>query len=46
MQRIQDVTGLNGIDEFISRFLQFEESNFRAFETHNGLVAGWIIEQI
>ncbi len=40
MQQIREVTGLNGIDEFIDRFLHFEESNFRAFETHNLLLAG------
>ena len=31
---------MTGIDEFIQRFLQFEEANFKSFETHNTLVAG------
>jgi hypothetical protein len=31
---------LAGIDEFIERFLQFEEANFKSFEMHNSLAAG------
>ena len=43
VQRIRDDTGLNGIDDFIERFLQFEESNFHKFETHNSLVSGEVL---
>jgi hypothetical protein len=43
LQRIRDDTGLNGIDDFIERFLQFEESNFHKFETHNSLVSGEVL---
>jgi hypothetical protein len=40
MQRVKESTGINGIDEFIDRFLQFEDANFMWFETHNTLAAG------
>ncbi len=40
MKRIRELTGANGIDEFIDHFLRFEEANFRSFEIHNLLIAG------